>query len=46
MIKKTKGGYRVYSEKGKSLSKIYPTKAEALKRLREIEYFKRKGGKK
>jgi hypothetical protein len=42
MIKKTKSGYVVYSEKGKKLSRVYKTKTEASKRLREIEYFKRR----
>ncbi|MFW9968638.1 MAG: hypothetical protein ACFFDF_00460 [Candidatus Odinarchaeota archaeon] len=40
MIKKVKGGYKVYSTKGKPLSKIYKTRAAAEKRLREIEMFK------
>lgn len=35
----------VYSSKGKKLSKKYKTKAQAVKRLREIEYFKHKKGK-
>lgn len=46
MIRKVKGGYKVVSEDGKPLSKPYPTKAEAEKRLRQIEYFKHKGGSK
>ena len=41
MIRKTKSGYTVYSEKGKKLGS-YPTKAKAQKRLRQVEYFKRK----
>ena len=45
MIKKVSGGYRVYSEKGKPLSKTYSTKAQAQKRLNQIDYFKSKGGK-
>ena len=40
MIKKVKGGYVVKSEKGKTLSIIYPTKEMAQQRLREIEMFK------
>ena len=42
MIKAEEGGYVVYSEKGKRLSKVYATKKEADKRLQEIEYFKHK----
>ena len=43
MIKKTKGGrFYVASKTGKRLSKP-GTKAKAKKRLRQIEYFKRKG---
>lgn len=41
MIKKTEGGYTIYSEDGKKkLSKEYKTKEEAEKRLAEIEKFK------
>lgn len=40
MIKKTKEGYKVTSEKGKNLGGPYKTKAAAEKRLREVEYFK------
>ena len=40
-IKKTSKGFEVKSEKtGKPLSKDTLTRAEAEKRLREIEYFK------
>ena len=42
MIRKVSGGYRVYSERGKPLSKVYPTKPQAQKRLNQIEYFKNK----
>jgi hypothetical protein len=42
-IKKTSNGYKVVSEKiGKNLSKPDLSKKEAEKRLREIEYFKKK----
>jgi hypothetical protein len=41
MIKKTKGKFVVVSKKGKKLSKP-TTKKGAKKRLREIEYFKKK----
>ena len=40
MIKKTKQGYQVTSEKGKPLSKKNLTKKQAEKRLKQIEYFK------
>ena len=42
MIRPVKGGYKVYSEKGKPLSKTYKTKVQAQKRLNQIEYFKNK----
>lgn len=42
MIKKVSGGYKVYSEKGKPLSKTYPTKSQAQNRLNQIEYWKSK----
>ena len=43
MIVATKNGYVIKSEKsGKKISRVYKTKAEAEKRLREIEYFKHK----
>ena len=42
MIRKVSGGYKVYSEKGKPLSKTYSTKEQAQNRLREIEYWKNK----
>ena len=45
MIRKVDGGYKVVSEKGKSLSKVYKSRNEAEKRLHEIEYFKHKKGK-
>jgi hypothetical protein len=40
MIVKRKAGYHVLSEKGKNLGGPYKTKAEAQKRLRQVEYFK------
>jgi len=41
MIRKLKGGYKVLSEDGtKNLGGPYKTKAEAQKRLRQVEYFK------
>ena len=43
MITKTNQGYVVKSESGKRLSKPYKKKEDAVKRLRQIEYFKKKG---
>ena len=40
MIVKVKGGYKVMSEKGKNLGGPYKSKAEAEKRLRQVEFFK------
>jgi hypothetical protein len=40
MIRKVQGGYRVLSESGRNMG-TYRTKAEAEKRLRQIEMFKR-----
>ena len=36
MIRKTSGRYKVLSEKGKNLGRPYKTKAEAEKRLRQV----------
>lgn len=44
MIRKTKSGYKVLSEKGKNLGGPYKTKAAARKRLRQVEYFKHRKG--
>ena len=41
MIKKVKEGYRVLSSEGKNLGGPYRTRQEALKRLRQVEFFKR-----
>ena len=43
MIIKTSKGYVVKSEKGRNLSKPLPSKAQAEKRLKQVEYYKRKG---
>jgi hypothetical protein len=43
MIRKTKGGFRVVSKKGKALSKPGLSKAAAKKRLAQVEHFKRQG---
>lgn len=40
MIKKTSSGYKVTSEHGKNLSKKNLTKAQATKRLKQVEWFK------
>lgn len=39
MIRKSKGKFKVVSKKGKSLG-LYRSKKAALKRLRQIEFFK------
>ncbi len=44
MIKKVSAGYIVVSKKGKNLGGPYKTKAAAEKRLRQVEFFKRKKG--
>ena len=45
MIRKASGGYKVLSEKtGKNLGGPYKTRKEAEKRLRQVEFFKRKEG--
>jgi len=44
MIKKVRDGYRVLSEKGKNLGGPYKTKAQAEKRLKQVEFFKRNRG--
>lgn len=46
MIKKTKSGYQVKSKEGKPLSKKNLSHAEAVKRLQQVEYFKKHGKKK
>jgi hypothetical protein len=47
MIRKVSGGYVVVSERtGKRLSRVYRSKAQAQKRLRQIEFFKHKKKKK
>ena len=45
MIKKAGKGFVVKSESGKKLSKAGLSKAQAEKRLKQIEFFKHKGGK-
>lgn len=43
MITKTKQGYQVKSEKGKPLSKPNLSKKDAQKRLKQVEYYKKRG---
>ena len=42
MIRKVSGGYKVYSEKGKPLSRTYPTKSQAQARLKQVHYYSNK----
>ena len=42
MINKVADGYKVLSEKGKNLGGPYKSKKEAEKRLKQVEFFKRK----
>ena len=42
MVKQVKGGYKVYSESGKPLSRVYPTKSQAQAWLKQIHYFQNK----
>jgi hypothetical protein len=45
MIKKVEDGYKVISEKtGKNLGGPYKSKEQAKKRLKQVEFFKRKKG--
>lgn len=45
MIRKVKSSYKVLSENGKkNLGGPYKTKAEAQKRLRQVEFFKHHKG--
>lgn len=44
MIVKRRAGWYVVSESGKNLGGPYKTRAEAEKRLKQVEYFKHKKG--
>ena len=44
MVKKVKGGYKVLSEKGKNLGGPYKSEEQAEKRLKQVEFFKRRKG--
>lgn len=41
VIRRTKGGFLVVSEKGRRLSKVLRTMRQAKKRLAMVEYFKK-----
>jgi hypothetical protein len=41
---KNERGYKVLSKKGSNLGGPYKTRAEAEKRLRQVEFFKRRKG--
>lgn len=43
MIRKKMLGYYVESHSGKSLGGPYKSKKKAIKRLRQVEYFKKRG---
>lgn len=42
MVRRTKSGYKVFSKEGKALTKAFKSKAAAIKKNKEIEYYKRK----
>jgi hypothetical protein len=42
MIVKVKGGYNVLSSKGENLGGPYKSKEAARRRLRQVEFFKRR----
>ena len=44
MIRKVKGGFRLVSRKGKSLG-TFPTRKQAEKRERQVQFFKHKRSK-
>lgn len=41
-IRKVKGGYRLYSSKGRNLG-TYSSRKKAAKRERQVQYFKHRG---
>jgi hypothetical protein len=46
MIRKSGSGYKVVSKQGKNLGGPYSSRAQAEKRLQQVEYFKHTKGKK
>ena len=45
VLRHTKAGWAVYSKKtGRKLTRYYKTRQEAVKRLRQIEFFKHMKG--
>jgi len=42
MIRKVKGGYKVVSKTGRNLGGPYKRRSSAVRRLRQVEYFKHK----
>ena len=44
LIKKVRGGYQVLSSKGRNMGGPYKTRDEAVKRLRQVEFFKHRKG--
>jgi len=42
MIRRVGGGWKVLSESGKPLSKVLKSHKAAVKRLQQVEYFKRR----
>jgi len=43
MIRKVKGGWEVVSRRGKRLGGPYRSRSAALRRLHQVEWFKRRG---
>lgn len=43
-IRRVRGGWKVVSKDGKNLGGPYKRKEQALKRLQEVEFFKRMKG--
>lgn len=41
MIRSVPGGFVVVSKTGKRLTRVYKNRADAVQRMREIEYFKK-----
>jgi hypothetical protein len=43
MIRRVDGGWKVFSESGTPLSKTLASYKAAVERLKQVEYYKRKG---